>query len=152
MSQEPQLEQDTGEELNDFLDSIGLDVKPLSPEHALLNKLAGGQGYKKIHNYRYWLRHEMHSYFDMLERGISFSKDTIDPVTKAIVTKPLTQAEYVHARTKYYLEMHYLPWFNSDQSGIGVANLDEAAKMVAGHEDVRGVATAQKKDDIPRNI
>lgn len=144
-------EQQPTDELDAFMDSIGLDVKPISPEHAYMVYLTGGGGYNKIHNFRYWIRHEIFGWFDLVEQGLPPFKKIIDPVTKETSWRPATRTEYVLVKTKYYLRMNNLPWFNSNLSGIGIADIDKTAQMVIDHELIKPLLTA-KKDEMPRNI
>lgn len=139
------------EGLDDFLDSLGIDTKPLSPEHALMLKLDGGAGYKEIHNYRYFIRHEMFYYYHLLEEGLILCKEKIvdtDTFNKGLVEA--NKYDWARVRTKYYLQMKYLPWFTNNLSGIGVANLDKMTQMLLDHELVRPVIEANK-EDLPRN-
>jgi len=150
MQNEPETPQEEAG-LDDFMDSIGLDVKPISPEHAFMIYQTGGGGYKKIHNYRWWIRHEIFGWFDLVENNLPPCKRVVDQTTKTTSWAPATREEYVLARTKYYLRIHNLPWFNSDMSGIGIADIDKTAQMMIEHEDIAPLLTA-KKDDMPRNI
>lgn len=145
------------DDLNDFMESIGLDVRPTSPEQALLNRLTGGQGYQQIHNFRWWLRHEIFGWFDLVEQGLPPCKKVVD-ATNGDKFVPATREEYITAKTKYFLRMHYLPWFDpkcqpntGGMSGIGVANIDTTARLLMAHEIIRPLLTA-KKEDMPRNI
>lgn len=146
--------QEQDNNIDDFMDSIGLDVKPMSPEHAFMLMMTGGStggGYKKIHNYRWWIRHEIFGWFDLTEQGIPPCKSTLDRNRGEVLYSPATREEYVLVRTKYYLRMHNLPWFNSNLSGIGVADIDKTARMLIEHPDIAPLLTA-KKDEMPRNI
>ena len=138
------------EETDDFMECIGLDIKPASPEDALMIRLTGGDGYKKIHDLRYWIRHELFAYYDLLKNGISLYKETVHKDTFQVHKIEATKEEYAILRIKYYLQMYYLPWFNSDRSGLGLADIGKAAKMVMDHEDIRSVVDA-KEEDLPKN-
>lgn len=137
--------------LDDFMDSIGLDVKPMSPEHAFIITQTGGTGYRKIHNFRYWIRHEIFGWFDLVENNATPCKKVLDTNKGEMVYVPLTREEYVLIKTKYYLRMNNLPWFNSDISGLGVANLDKTARMMIDTEEIKPLLAA-KKSEMPRNI
>jgi hypothetical protein len=145
------------DDLGDFLESIGLDVKPTSPEKALLNRLDGGTGYRPIHNFRFWLRHEIFTWFDIVERGMPPCKKVVS-LTHGDRYEPATRQEYVAIRIKNFLLMQYHPWFDptyakdrGGMSGIGVCNIDTMVALLLSHELIAPLLTA-KKEDMPRNI
>src|SRR5688572_33137182 len=94
------------DELDSFLEGIGLDVRPISPEHAFMLMQTGGstgKGYQKIHNFRWWLRHEIFGWFDMVEQGVPPCKKVLNRVTAEWDYELATREEYAMVRTKYYL-------------------------------------------------
>lgn len=137
-------------DLDDFMESMGLDIKPTGPEDALMIKLNGGigssQGYKEIYNYRYWIRHELYAYFNLIKDGCMMVRES--QILKKQV--PYTKMDYVRTRTKYYLNMKYLPWFNSDVSGLGKADINKVCDMLIEHEAIKPLVEADEKD-LPIN-
>lgn len=145
------------DELSDFMESIGLDVKPTSPEKALMNKIDGGMGCKPIHNFRWWLRHEVIAWFDLVEQGMVPCRKVVN-YANGDKYEPATQEEYITVKTKYYLRMHFHPWFDptfnkgaGGMSGIGVANLDAATSLLLQHEIIKPFLTA-KKGQVPTSF
>lgn len=151
---------DTQEDnLDDFMDSIGLNVKPTGPEDALMIKLNGGAGsaggYKEIYNFRYWLRHELYGYYDLVKHGCMMFQSGIEKnaqgdVISAHKHKPFTKLDYVKVRTKYYLNMKYNPWFTHDVSGLGKANIDQVCNLVLEHSAIKSIVECEEKD-LPLN-
>lgn len=155
MSDKPEKTPDV---LGDFLEGIGLEVRPMSPEDAFMTYLTGGQGYRKIHNFRWWIRHEIFGWFDLVEQGLVPCKKVLDRNKGEMVFTPATREEYVTSRAKYYFQMNNHPWFDPDfnkgtggMSTLGVCDLSKVVAMVLAHEDIAPLLTA-KKDEMPRNI
>lgn len=141
---------DDSDDLDAFMDGVGLDVKPVDANDALMTRLTGGvhgTGYREIHNYRYWIRHEIFAYFDLIKNGcilhrVNFAdKETF---------KEFTRLDFIRARTKYYLRMKYLPYFNTGVEGLGKADLDTVCDMILKHEDISPLLTASE-EDLPKN-
>ena len=137
-------------DLDDFLDSIGLDVKPLSPEHALMLRLDSGTGYKQIHTYRYYIRWELLYYYHLISEGLELVKNTVDKKNFDPIQVRADKYDWVRVRTKWYLYQKHLPWFDSDQSGLGIADIDKMTQMIMEHEDIKPVIDANE-EDLPRN-
>lgn len=131
-------------DFDDFMDGIELDVKPLSPEDALMIKMKSGSC-NDLHLLRYWLIHEMHCYYNLLENNVHLMrKSTILQELKSI-----TREEFALIRVRYYLQMKYLPWFEKDMSGLGVVDLNDMAKIVLEH-DLIAKLVATEISDLPK--
>lgn len=126
------------------MDSIGLDIKPQGPEDALMIRMTAG-GNNELHIFRYWLMHEMHAYYDCLKEGILYMRKSA--ILQELV--PIKKDEYVIARIKYYLRMKYFPYFKQDVAGLGIANIDEMAKLLLVHDVIRSMVD-KKHEDLPK--
>lgn len=136
--------------LDEFLDAMGLDTKPLSPEHALMLKLTGGSGYKEIHMYRYWVRHELFYYYHFTDLGYELHKPSYNKELAKMEKIKADKYDWIKVRTKYYLQMKYLPWLINDLSTIGNVDSDRMTQMMMEHEDIAQVIE-MKKEDLPKN-
>lgn len=142
MSNDAQATEEGG--IDDFLDGIGLDIKPSGPEDALMIKLTGA-GFNELHLLRYWLMHQLHEYYSCIKDGILFMR-------KNNITRELTIVkidEYAKIYIKYYLRMKYLPYFHQDVAGVGIANIDTMADMVLNHSAIRPMIDG-KHEDLPK--
>lgn len=128
-------------EFDDFMDGIGLDIKPVSPEDALMIRLKAG-GCNQLHILRYWLMTEMHHYHHRIQNGITHMRKS--NITQDWVV--VSQKDHAIIMIKYYLQMKYLPWFDSDRSGLGVANLDTMAKMVLEQDSIQSMVNTPHAD------
>lgn len=94
----------------DFMESIGLEVKPATPEEAFLMHLNEGKC-GKIHSIRYWLIHEIARYQDMLKNNLEVVKLVFDINTDSVVKKPITSMEYAKVAINYHLRSNFYGWF-----------------------------------------
>lgn len=137
--------QDNYGDLDDFMDSIGMDIKPTGPEDALMILLDAGKGYKEIHNLRYWVRHELYVYHFVVNDGCIMVKDnTLD-------NKRYTKRDYARAIIEYYLRMKYHPWFTQDMRGLGKADIKKMCELVMAHAEIAPLIAAKTKDEMPIN-
>lgn len=137
------MTQDEGN-FDDFMDGIGLDIKPADAEDALMLRFTGG-GNNELHVFRYWLMHEMHAYYDALLAGVIYMRR--DKALSELV--PLDKDEYVIVRIKYYLRMKYLPWFHKDMCGLGIADIDKMAKKLLSHDVIQTLINTLH-EDLPK--
>lgn len=135
---------ETDDNFDDFMDGIGLDVKPVSPEDALLILMKSGNG-NKLHLLRYWLIHELHCYHNAVKNGVIYMKRN----SETLELQPFTKNEYINLRIKYYLNMYFLPWFDSDQSKIGKVQYDPMVKLILEQEVVESLVRLPY-DEIPK--
>lgn len=130
--------------LDDFMDSLGIDVKPTSAEDALMIQMTGG-GHNELHVYRYWLIQEIHIYHDLkVDNCLMKIKNNISDELKEF-----TFDDYIATITKYYLKMKYLPWFEKDMRGLGKVKMDDMVKLLVSHDIVRGLL-ASKYEELPK--
>lgn len=140
-------------EVDDFMESIGLDVRPANANDALMTRLTGGvhgTGYREIHNYRYWIRHELFAYFDLTKNGCLFYKNSIHPETKVAELVPFSKLDFIKTRTKYYLRMKYHPYFFTGIPDLGKADIDVVCGLILDHPDIKPLLTASE-EDLPKN-
>jgi hypothetical protein len=57
----------------------------------------------------------------------------------------------VKIKTKYYLNMKYLPYFNSNMAGVGVCDIDKMVELVLAHPDIAATVAADEAN-LPRNF
>lgn len=133
---------ETSDTLDDFMESIGLDVKPTGPEDALMIEITGG-GFNQLYIFRYWLMHEIHAFHDLKKNGCILRK-----IEKGVVVE-LTFLDYINIRTKYYLRMKYLPWFDKDMKGLGPASIDAMVPMLVGHDIIQQLLSL-KYEELPK--
>ncbi len=129
---------------DDFMDGIGLDVKPLGPEDALLIRMKAA-GCNELHVLRYWLIHEIHHYYHALKNGVIYMRR--NNITNELVT--FRKEEFIALRIDYYLDMKYLPWFMKDISGLGVAKKSVMVKILLEQELVQDVMT-RTQEELPK--
>lgn len=130
--------------IDDFMDGIGLDVKPTGPEDALMIQLTGG-GFNQLHTLRYWLMHNLHEYYAAKDEGTIFMRRS--NITRELVE--ITIHDYAKIMVKYYLRMKYLPYFNSDVAGLGKADLNKMAELVLRHEAI-STMVEKKREELPK--
>lgn len=135
---------------DDFLESMGLESKPLTPEDALMTRFTEGSGFTKIHEYRYLVRHELFAYYHIQECGYDLTKWSVDKDTKIEYKKKADKYDWLRIRTKYYLQMKFLPWFTQDMSGLGSVDYNKIIDMLMSHPYITEVIEA-RPEDLPRN-
>lgn len=138
------MDEQTEDTFDDFMDGIGLDVKPISPEDALLILMKSGNC-NKLALLRYWLIHELHCYHNTVKNGVVYLKR--DDTSKELV--PFTKNDYIALRVKFYLNTYFLPWFDSDQSKLGKVKYEPMVKLVLEQEMIASLV-ALPYDEIPK--
>jgi hypothetical protein len=96
-------------DLDDLLEGLGLDAKPLDANERLYSELASGK-YTKLDNMVYWLKAEISKMLHMQEHHVYCTKNSVATGGNPIV-KRLSRLEYSRLMIKYYLQMYHLPHF-----------------------------------------
>ena len=141
------MQEDAEGELDDFLDSIGMDTKPLSPEEIFMSRMSSDG---RLAAYRYYIRHELFHYYDAEEKGWEMSLPKKNKETGVINRVKADKWDWIDLRTKYYLMMKHLPYFMGDIAGITKSDIDKVSCMLLEHNDIKPVIEANK-EDLPRN-
>ena len=135
--------------VDDFMEGIGLSVKPLDAEHAFMINLTDGH-YTKVATFLYWFRHELFCYYDLKEHGLDLVKNEFNKDTGLKWIVKATKEDWALARTIYYIHMKFQSWIDWDVSGMGKIDVNKAAKMVLELPEVARMLACDE-EDLPRN-
>src|SRR5215813_12724388 len=102
--------QEAQEDQSDFMESLGLETRPNSPEEALMEYLTEGN-YKRIHTIRFWLMHEMARFQDLKKNEVNLTKEKFSQIKQEVINYPLTNKEYATLSVNYHLRSNYYGWF-----------------------------------------
>lgn len=121
------------EDVLDFMESIGLETKPNTPEEAMMQHLTEGNC-GKIHSIRYWLRHEMARFYYMKKDNIQITRSIIE--NGQLVNKPLSNIEYAKIAITYHLRGNYGSWFMEGVTNRPKCDIVKVVQDIVEHPSI----------------
>lgn len=117
------------DETDTFLESIGIDTTPLSPEDLFMDDFTSGT-YTKVDNLRYYLLHELAKFTFLLEENVKITRYTYVINQDKAFDQQLSILDYSKLHIKYYLQMYHLPRFTTEFAGKKVCDITATVEMI----------------------